>query len=117
MKNYLMALIGLIFAYLTWGLPGHIFGEVDNWIVVACSIYGLFSAATKEDNSIIRVIRGGLYGAIWGNTLSDCLAAILDTNMGLDFVPGIASGCIVPVFFVGLISAAIEKKLETIKNK
>jgi hypothetical protein len=67
-------------AYLGW--------ELDPWIA-----------------SRIKGARNGLgvlIGALVGNTISDCLGAILDPDMRV-MVLGITNGCLVPLLFVPLI--------------
>jgi len=99
---YLTAAAGVGFAALTWNLPGHIFGEVDNWVVVAGSIIGHLSAKPESK------LAGSLWGAVLGNAASDFVAAYADpTTRHLSW--GILSGCLVVAWFLPAVLRRLQK--------
>ena len=97
-----VAVAGVGFGVLTWNIPGHIFGAVDNWVVVAGSIIGHLSAKPESK------LAGSLWGAVLGNAASDFVAAYADpTTRHLSW--GILSGCLVVAWFLPAVLRRLQK--------
>ena len=108
MKMYLATILGsigvlnLVVSYF-FGVAGLTYGLVDQGVLMLGAYLGWeidpwIEARFKAARSGLGV----LIGALVGNTISDCLGAILDPDMRA-MVLGITNGCLVPLLFVPLI--------------
>ena len=67
---------------------GDIFGIVDNGILVAVTLYGIYKDQQKGGKGIV----GGLFGALIGNAISDFFAALIDPS-ARHLAIGVFAGC------------------------
>ena len=67
---------------------GDIFGIVDNGILVAVTLYGIYKDQQKGCKGIV----GGLFGALIGNAISDFVAALIDPS-ARHLAIGVFAGC------------------------
>ena len=67
---------------------GDIFGIVDNGILVAVTLYGIYKDQQKGGKGIV----GGLFGALIGNAISDFVAALIDPS-ARHLAIGVFAGC------------------------
>ena len=67
---------------------GDIFGIVDNGILVAVTLYGIYKAQQQGGKGIV----GGLFGALIGNAISDFVAALIDPS-ARHLAIGVFAGC------------------------
>lgn len=76
-------------------LDGLIFGLVDNGILAVCAIMGI----DLDKRFSGKGINGALFGALFGNALSDGLGALLDFSLAITF--NIVVGClaVIPVVY------------------
>ena len=72
-----------------FGLEGEVFGLLDNGILAVLALLGIDLDKRLGGNGV----RGGLFGALIGNTLSDCIGALADQSMPIEQVIGITIGC------------------------
>jgi len=72
-----------------FGFEGEVFGLLDNGILAVLALFGIDLDKRLGGNGV----RGGLYGALIGNTLSDCIGAVADQSMPMEQVIGITVGC------------------------
>ena len=68
---------------------GDIFGIVDNGILVAVTLYGIYKDQQKGGKGIV----GGLFGALIGNAISDFVAALIDPS-ARHLAIGVFAGCL-----------------------
>ena len=73
-----------------FGLEGEVFGLLDNGILAVLALFGIDLDKRLGGNGV----RGGLYGALIGNTLSDCIGAYWDKSMPMEQMMGITVGCL-----------------------
>jgi hypothetical protein len=81
------------------GLP---FGLIDNGVL----IFGAFTGLQIERAVLPQKYHAGLgavFGAGIGNTVSDCIGALVDPAMQ-SMVGGITLGCIIPLFAIPVIA-------------
>jgi len=87
-------------------LEGLLFGMVDNGVLAYCAVKGIDLDAKfnygKEN--------GALFGALFGNALSDCMGAMLDPSMDLGVMINITIGCLIIVPVVKLYMMLIKNK-------
>ena len=67
---------------------GDIFGTVDNGILVAVTLYGIYKDQQQGGKGIV----GGLFGALIGNAISDFVAALIDPS-ARHLAIGVFAGC------------------------
>ena len=67
---------------------GDIFGIVDNGILVAVTLYGIYKDQQQGGKGIV----GGLFGALIGNPISDFVAALIDPS-ARHLAIGVFAGC------------------------
>ena len=67
---------------------GDIFGIVDNGILVAVTLYGIYKDQQQGGKGIV----GGLFGALIGNAISDFVAALIDPS-ARHLAIGVFAGC------------------------
>ena len=67
---------------------GDIFGIVDNGILVAVTLYGIYKERASGGSGAV----GGLFGALIGNALSDLVAAVIDPA-ARHLAIGVFAGC------------------------
>jgi len=67
---------------------GDIFGIVDNGILVAVTLYGIYRDQQQGGKGIV----GGLFGALIGNAISDFVAALIDPS-ARHLAIGVFAGC------------------------
>ena len=67
---------------------GDIFGIVDNGILVAVTLYGIYKDQQQGGKGIV----GGLFGALIGNAISDFFAALIDPS-ARHLAIGVFAGC------------------------
>ena len=72
-----------------FGLEGEVFGLLDNGILAVLALLGIDLDKRLGGNGV----RGGLYGSLIGNTISDCVGAYWDKSMPTEQVIGITIGC------------------------
>jgi len=72
-----------------FGLEGEVFGLLDNGILAILALFGIDIDKRLGGNGV----RGGLYGSLIGNTISDCIGAYGDKSMPTEQVIGITTGC------------------------
>jgi len=78
---------------------GDIFGFVDNGILVAVTLYGIYKEREKGGSGAV----GGLFGALIGNALSDLVAAVIDPA-ARHLAIGVFAGCmyVTVLTYIGL---------------
>jgi len=89
-------------------MEGLLFGLIDNGVL----IFGAFTGLQIENAILTKEHRsglGGVFGAGIGNTVSDCIGALVDPAMQ-SMVGGITLGCIIPLFAIPLIAKFITVK-------
>ena len=67
---------------------GDIFGIVDNGILVAVTLYGIYKERESGGSGAV----GGMFGALIGNALSDLVAALIDPS-ARHLAIGVFAGC------------------------
>ena len=67
---------------------GDIFGIIDNGILVAVTLYGIYKDQQQGGKGIV----GGLFGALIGNAISDFVAALIDPS-ARHLAIGVFAGC------------------------
>lgn len=72
---------------------GLLFGIVDNGVLAFCAVKGI----DLDDKFNYGKVNGALYGALFGNALSDCMGALLDPSMNLGVMLNITIGCLIVV--------------------
>ena len=72
-----------------FGLEGEVFGLLDNGILAILALFGIDIDKRLGGNGV----RGGLYGSLIGNTISDYIGAYGDKSMPTEQVIGITAGC------------------------
>tara|TARA_R110000824_G_scaffold22390_7_gene82027 strand:- start:4000 stop:4287 length:288 start_codon:yes stop_codon:yes gene_type:complete len=85
------------------GLP---FGSIDNLVVILGAYVGALSIDRYFEG---KTAQGAIYGAAIGNTVSDCLGALIDPSMR-SMVLGITIGCILPITLIPIIEFLKNKK-------
>jgi len=87
-------------------LEGLLFGMVDNGVLAYCAVKGIDLDAKfnygKEN--------GALFGALFGNALSDFLGALSDPSMDLGVMINITIGCLIVVPVVKVYMMLIKNK-------
>ena len=78
---------------------GDIFGFVDNGILVAVTLYGIYKEQEKGGSGVL----GGLFGALIGNAISDLVAAAIDPA-ARHLAIGVFAGCmyVTVLTYIGL---------------
>ena len=67
---------------------GDIFGFIDNGILVAVTLYGIYKERESGGSGAV----GGMFGALIGNALSDLAAAAIDPS-ARHLAIGVFAGC------------------------
>ena len=75
-------------------LDGLIFGLVDNGILAVCAVMGI----DLDKRFSGQGVNGALFGALFGNALSDGLGALLDFSLLVTV--NIVIGCLAVIPFV-----------------
>ena len=75
-------------------LDGLIFGIVDNGILAICAILGI----NLDKKFAGKGVNGALFGALFGNAISDGIGSILDFSLLVTF--NIVAGCLLVIPFV-----------------
>ena len=74
-------------------IEGLLFGMVDNGVLAYCAVKGI----DLDSKFNYGKVNGALYGALFGNALSDCMGAMLDPSMDLGVMINITIGCLIVV--------------------
>ncbi len=75
-------------------LDGLIFGLVDNGVLAICAILGI----DIDKKFAGKGVNGALFGALFGNALSDGIGSLLDFSLLVTF--NIVVGCLLVIPFV-----------------
>jgi hypothetical protein len=75
-------------------LDGLIFGLVDNGILAICAVLGI----DLDKRFAGKGVNGALFGALFGNALSDGIGSFLDFSLLITF--NIVLGCLLVIPFV-----------------
>ena len=75
---------------------GLLFGIIDNGVLAICSILGIDLDKKLSGSGV----HGALYGALFGNSLSDFIGAVID--FGVPVALQITIGCLIVIPFVKL---------------
>lgn len=84
-------------------LDGLLFGIIDNGVLAVCALLGI----DIDQKLAGRGVNGALYGALFGNALSDALGAILDFGLLMTF--NIVLGCLLVIPAVWFYTTRIQK--------
>ena len=75
---------------------GYVFGFIDNGVLAVCAVKGIDLDARFNYGKV----NGALYGALFGNSLSDFIGAVID--FGVPVALQITIGCLIVIPFVKL---------------
>jgi hypothetical protein len=75
---------------------GIVFGIVDNGVLALCALWGI----DIDQKLSGKGINGALFGALWGNTLSDFLGGVFDFGFFVSL--NIALGCMAIIPLVSI---------------
>ena len=91
----LLLFIACTYHIFTVVILGDEFAWTDNIVVVICAFLGNNLGAKFGNAAIGAALGGGI-----GNTMSDVAGALIDSSMGVSWVPGIIYGCLVPLLLI-----------------
>jgi len=74
-------------------MEGIIFGLIDNGVLAICAVKGI-DLDTKFNYGKVN---GALYGALFGNSLSDFIGAVFDFGLGIAIKITIGCLIIIPI--------------------
>ena len=80
-------------------MDGFIFGFVDNAVLIFGALTGLEIEKYFKGNGV----RGAVFGAAIGNSISDGLGCVLDTALQ-PMIFGVVLGTLVPILFIPFLS-------------
>jgi len=85
-------------------LDGLLFGIIDNGVLAVCALMGIDIDKKLKGKGVY----GALYGALFGNTVSDGIGASLDFGWSITF--NIVLGCLIVIPIVYFYTTRIKNK-------